>query len=207
MALRDRVLGTVVAGILALLAIFVWPTWEASRARVALADLVDAQRKYLRAVFAGYLDPSKYSASEIAETQRTSWGLRANAEASVDRMLGDPKTTYAISPQGALGVLAASRRIGLGILSLNAHYDHTEHAARPALQPFAEALDGALAYAGEALRNSKPVAEAPHLREAFRAAQTQIDPDHDPNAAMIFAVGDSLVDASNMLVELSSAGE
>ncbi|MGH7716963.1 MAG: FUSC family protein [Vulcanimicrobiaceae bacterium] len=207
MALRDRVLGTVVAGILALLAIFVWPTWEASRVRTALGDLVGAHRKYLRAVFAGYLDPSKYSAAEVAETQRTSWGLRANAEASVDRMLGDPKVTYAISPQCALGVLAASRRIGLGILSLNAHYDHTEHAARPAFKPFADALDGALAYAEEALRDAAPHSEAPHLREAFRATQTQIDPEQDPNAAMIFAVGDSLVDASNTLVELATAEE
>lgn len=207
MALRDRVLGTIVAGILTVIAIFVWPTWEASRVRAALADLIEAHRKYLRAVFAGYLDPAKYAASEIAETQRTSWGLRANAEASVDRMLGDPHVTHAIAPQCALGLLAASRRIGLGILSLNAHYDHTEHAARPALKPFADALDGALAYAAAELRGENPHGEAPHLREAFRATQTQIDPEHDPNAAMILAVGDSLVDAANTLVELAAAQE
>ncbi len=205
MALRDRVLGTVVAGILTLIAIFVWPTWEATRARSALADLIEAQRKYLRAVFAAYLDPAKYSAIEISETQRKSWSQRANAEASVDRMLGDPHPTHAIAPQAALGVLAASRRIGLGTLSLNAHYDHTEHNARPGLKPFSDALDSALEYAEGALRDATPHGEPPHLREAYRATQEQLSTDTDPNAAMILAVGDSLVDATNTLVELASA--
>jgi len=204
MALRDRVLGTVVAGALALVAIFVWPTWEATRARTALADLIAAQRKYLRTVLAAYLDPAKYSASEISETQRMSWSQRSNAEASVDRMLGDPHSTHAISPQAALGVLAASRRIGLGTLSLNAHYDHTEHASRPGLRPFADALDSALEYGETALRDAKPHGEPPHLREAYRATQEQLSTDTDPNAAMILAVGDSLVDATNTLVELAS---
>jgi uncharacterized membrane protein YccC len=204
MALRDRILGTAVAGILAAVAIFVWPTWEASRTRSALADLIEAQRKYLRAVLAGYIDPAKYSANEITEAQRNSGSLRANAEASVDRMLGDPHVTHAISPQCALGVLAASRRIGLGTLSLNAHYAHTQHPPRPALQPFADALDGALRYAVSALREDRPSGEAPHLREAYRSAQKQLDTATDPNAAMILAVGDSLVDATNTLVELAS---
>ncbi|HTX02494.1 MAG TPA: FUSC family protein [Candidatus Acidoferrales bacterium] len=204
MALRDRVLGTVVAGILALIAIFVWPTWEATRVRTALADLIEAQRKYLRTVLGAYIDPAKYSASEIAETQRMSWSQRANAEASVDRMLGDPHPTHAISPQSALGVLAASRRIGLGTLSLNAHYDHTEHAARPGLKPFADALDRGLEYAENALRDAAPHGEPPHLREAYRATQEQLSTDTDPNATMILAVGDSLVDATNTLVELCS---
>ncbi len=204
MALRDRILGTVVAGSLTLIAIFVWPTWEAARARTALADLIEAQRKYLRAVLTAYLDPAKYSANEISETQRTSWSQRANAEASVDRMLGDPDSTHAISPQAALGVLAASRRIGLGTLSLNGHYDHTEHTVRPGLKAFADALDSALAYGETALRDAKPPGEPPHLREAYRATQEQLSTDTDPNAAMILAVGDSLVDATNTLVELAS---
>jgi uncharacterized membrane protein YccC len=204
MALRDRVLGTLVAGLLALVAIFVWPTWEATRTRTALADLIDAQRRYLRAVLAAYLDPTKYSANEIAERQRTSWSQRANAEASVDRMLGDLHSTHAIAPQSALGVLAASRRIGLGTLSLNAHYDHTEHAARPGLKPFADALDDALAYGETALRDEKPPGDPPHLREAYRATQEQLSTETDPNAAMLLAVGDSLVDATNTLVELAS---
>ena len=207
MALRDRILGTVVAGVLALIAIFVWPTWEAARARSALADLIDAQRKYLRAVLDAYLDPAKYSAKEIAEAQRMSWSQRANAEASVDRMLGDPHSTHAISPQCALGVLAASRRIGLGTLSLNAHFDHTEHAARPGLKPFADALDRALEYAESGLRDGQAHGEPPHLREAYRATQEQISIDTDPNAAMLLAVGDSLVDAANTLVELISDDE
>jgi len=205
MALRDRVLGTVVAGILTLIAIFVWPTWEATRVRTALADLIEAQRRYLRLVLSAYRDPAQYSAKEIAEAQRTSWSQRANAEASVDRMLGDPHLTHAISRQCALGVLAASRRIGFGTLSLNAHYDHTEHAIRPGLQPFADALDGALAFAGAALRDAQARGQTPHLREAYRSTQEQLSSDADPNAAMILAVGDSLVDAVNTLVELSTA--
>lgn len=199
-ALRDRVLGTVVAGILTGVAVFVWPTWESGRVRTALANLLEAQRAYLASVLLAYLDPENFDARRITEAQRTAWSLRASAEASVDRMLGEPGRTHAIAPDLALGILAASRRIGLATLSLNAHYPHAEHIARPGLEPLENALDHALAFTISLMRGERKTERYPHLREAYRAARNQL---HDPNAEMILAVGDALVNATNTAAELA----
>jgi len=205
MALRDRILGTVVAGILTGIAIWVWPTWEAERTPAALADLIEAQLKYLRSVLRAYIDPSRYDAGAIADAQRSSWSLRANAEASVDRMVGEPSQTHAIAAQTALGVLAASRRVGLASLSLNAHFPHANRMARPGLKIFADALETALTCVIAALRGEpQPCEEPPHLREAYRNAQIELKASDDPNADMILAISDALVDAVNTLAELTS---
>lgn len=202
MALRDRVLGTVVAGILTGIAIWVWPTWEAERTRLALADLIEAQRKYLSGILAAYVDPSRYDAAAIADAQRTAWSLRANAEASVDRMLGEPSHTHAIPAQTALGVLAASRRIGLASLSLDAHFPHAQRLARPALGPFSAELDNALAYVAACLREECPADRQLHLRDAYRNAQSELKAAGDLSADMILAIADAQVDAVNTLMEL-----
>lgn len=203
MAVRDRVLATVVAGILAGVAVFIWPTWEGGRVRTALADLVEAQRAYLRNILVAYIDPKRYDAAAVASAQRNSWSLRANAEASVDRMLGEPSRQHAIPPECALGILAASRRVGLASLSLNAHYAQSQRIPRPQLGAFAEALDYALAEAARLLRAESKSEPSPHLRESFRIAQKELTASGDPNAEMILTAGDSLVDAVNTLVELA----
>ena len=201
-ALRDRVLGTVVAGLLTGIAVFVWPTWESGRVRGALADLLLAQRAYLRAVLRAYADPNRYDPAEIAEDQRVAWSLRANAEASVDRMLAEPSRTHALAPERALGILAASRRIGLGTLSLNGHYPHAAHVPRPELDGLTDALAAALSEAAAALRG-EAAQGYPHLRESFRAAQTALAGAGDPSAGMIVSVADALVDAVNTIGELA----
>src|SRR5579875_1839645 len=206
-ALRDRVLGTVVAGILTGIAVFVWPTWESARARTALADLLDAQRIYLGAVLRAYVNPAAYDAAAIARAQRTAWSLRTNAEASIDRMLGEPGRTHAIEPRRALGILAATRRVGLASLSLNGHYPHAAHIERPGLEPFAQALDAALTFAVRRLRADTESGGYPHLRESFRAAQKALEAAHDVNAEMLLSVGDTLVDAVNTAAELTGAGD
>ena len=203
MALRDRVLATVIAGILVGIAIYVWPTWEGTRARTALAELIEAQRTYLAAILAAYMDPKRYDAAAIAAAQRNSWSLRANAEASIDRMLGEPASRHAISPEAALGILAATRRLGLASLSLNTHFARSQRIERPGLLTFARALDEQLADAGRALRGEALGGEPGHLRESYREAQAQLTSAQDPNADMILAVGDALVDAVNTLSELA----
>ena len=202
LALRDRVLGTVVAGILAGIAVIVWPTWESTRVRGALAALLEAQGAYLKAVLDAYRDPKLFDAARIRDAQRTAWSLRADAEASVDRMLGDPGHTHAIAPDGALGILAASRRVGLGSLSLNVHYPDVKHIERPPLEPLEIALFEGLAYASSTLRDETPP-EYPHLREAYSVAENGLRTMNDSNADVILSVTDALVDATNTAAELA----
>jgi uncharacterized membrane protein YccC len=202
-AVRDRVLATVIAGVLVGIAVYVWPTWEGERVRAALADLIEAQRSYLRAILGAYIDPKRYDQAAIGAAQRNSWSLRANAEASVDRMLGEPARQHAISHECALGILAASRRVGLSSLSLNVHFARSVRMERPGLAEFARALDEQLGDAARTLRGDSAADEPGHLRETYRIAQEQLRSTQDPNAEMILATGDALVDAVNTLSELA----
>jgi uncharacterized membrane protein YccC len=201
-AVIDRVVATVLAGLLAGFAVLVWPTWEAGRVRTALADLLDANRRYARRVFDAYIDPDRHDARAIAGAQTTAWTLRSDAEASLDRMLGEPRRTHGISEEAALGILAASRRVGFAILSLNAHYAHAEHRKRPGLEPFANALDDGLRASIEGLRENRAPAAYAHLREAYRALEEALKASSDRDAAMLLSESDALVDAVNTIAEL-----
>ncbi len=78
-----RALGTSLGSALALLAYVVWPTWERGRVRQALADMLDAYRRYFLAV----VEDSRRVRVDIRRLGRSA---RTNAQASLDRLSGEP---------------------------------------------------------------------------------------------------------------------
>lgn len=201
-ALVDRVVATLAAGALAGIAVVIWPTWESGRARTALAALLDANRRYVRLVLDAFADPARYDPQAIAAAQAVAWSSRAAAEASVDRMLGEPSRTHGIEAERALGVLAASRRVGLASLSLNAHFVHANHVVRPALDQLKNGLDDGLRCAIEALRENAECAAYPHLREVYRTLKDALTANGDRDAEMILFEADALVDSVNTVAGL-----
>jgi uncharacterized membrane protein YccC len=201
-AVFDRVLATLVAAVLVGLAVLAWPTWEAGRARTALADLLDAQRRYARRVLEAYVDPRRYDAAAIANAQSKAWTQRTDAETSVDRMLGEPSRTRGIDGETALAILAASRRVGLAILSLSAHFPHAARVERSALSALVNALDDGFRCVVDAVREGTPCARYPHLRDVYRSGEKALPKDAD--SAMLLSVLDALVDSVNTLAELSA---
>ncbi|MBV8600238.1 MAG: FUSC family protein, partial [Candidatus Eremiobacteraeota bacterium] len=204
-AVLDRVVATLVAGGLSGLAVLIWPTWEAGRVRSALAEWLDASRRYLRLVLEGYAAPERYDAQAIAKAQTAAWAQRSDAEASLDRMLGEPVRTHGIAEECALGVVAAGRRIGLVVLALNAHATRATRRERPELAAFADRLDDALRASIEALREARPPAPYGHLREAYRTLANSLERT-DPDGPMLLAECDALVDATNTIAELLVRG-
>ncbi|MBB3227164.1 putative membrane protein YccC [Luteibacter sp. Sphag1AF] len=85
-AMYDRVLNTALGSGLALLAYVLWPTWERNRARVALAEMLDAYATYVRVLAAPDSRTHRHDARTAARTART------NALASVDRLRAEPGT-------------------------------------------------------------------------------------------------------------------
>jgi len=138
LATPERLIATVIGGILALLAYVVFPSWGRSLVPDRVADSFAAQRRYTRLVFAAYTDPAARDDRALHAAQLASWLARSNAEAAVDRLLNEPVRPRALTVRAALGTLAAGRRFGLASLGLHARIPETP--LEPA-EPFAELVD------------------------------------------------------------------
>ena len=172
-----RALNTTAGGIIALLAYWLWPTWERTQVPDALARMLDAYREYFHLVRESYTAPEKSFAHELDRARLAGRLARSNLEASVDRLLAEPGT----SPETvkALGaILASSHRLAHAMMALEASLA-TSHPVPPreAFRPFADHVELTLYYLAAALRGS-PVRreELPDLREDHHALVHSGDP-------------------------------
>ena len=78
-------------GVLAMIAYGVWPTWEKTQTGIALADMLEAYRRYFREVVAAFSQAGDSQA--LDRIRMESRRARSNAEASVDRLGGEPGVT------------------------------------------------------------------------------------------------------------------
>jgi uncharacterized membrane protein YccC len=199
-AVLERSVATLLGAGLAALAYVLWPTWESERARLALAEQLDAYRCYCAAILRAYIDPEELDRKRLRDLQRRAWQTRAKAEASVDMTIAEPARTRAIAPRTALGVLAAQQRLGLALLVLNAYVESAARRPRPELEPLASDIDAAWVRCVAALRG-EPVGTAPALRDRYRETEARFGED-DADAAVILAECDLLVDGLNTIAEL-----
>jgi uncharacterized membrane protein YccC len=172
-----RALNTTAGGVIALLAYWLWPTWERTQAPDALARMLDAYREYFRLVRESYTAPGKSFAHELDRARLAGRRARSNLEASVDRLLAEPGT----SPETvkALGaILASSHRLAHAMMALEAGLA-TSHPVPPreAFRPFADHVELTLYYLAAALRGSPLRREdLPDLREDHHALVQSGDP-------------------------------
>jgi uncharacterized membrane protein YccC len=173
--MNARALGTSLGSALALAAYALWPTWERGRVRAALADLLDAYRQYFLAV-AG--DDSRVRADVRALSRRA----RTNAQASLDRLRGEPRRRHLVAT--AEGIFANANRFLRAAMALEAMRQSAAPLSdRHAVETFAASVDAATGELAHSLRESRmPVVgtslrEAQsRLRDALRAASTDNDP-------------------------------
>jgi uncharacterized membrane protein YccC len=159
-----RAINTAIGGVLAMIVYAVWPTWESTQVGPALADMIDAYRDYFRAVVgalasgdAGTIDPVRLRGRRA----------RTNAEASVDRLAGEPRVAPE-TVQRLQAILVSSHSFVHAVMALEAAIYRTKPVpARPATLAFAEAAARILTAAGESLRSRTPLPRnLPDLREA-----------------------------------------
>jgi len=172
-----RGLNTMAGGAIALIAYWIWPTWERTRAPEAMAQMLDAYREYFRAVRESYLAPGKPVAHELDRTRVAGRRARSNIEASVDRLSVEPGVS-AGSVQTLRAMLASSHRLAHAFMALESGLA-TSHpvAPREAFRPFADHVELTLYYLAAALRGS-PLTRAglPDLREDHHALVHAGDP-------------------------------
>lgn len=84
-AVGARLQATVAGSALALIAYALWPTRERRQIRTSLAHLLSAYRDYLRRLLLGQMD-------NLGDTRAATRVARTNAQASIERLRGEPRS-------------------------------------------------------------------------------------------------------------------
>jgi uncharacterized membrane protein YccC len=163
-----RGVNTVVGGALALLAYWLWPTWERTRVSERIAALLDAYRGYTHAL-ALWNPADKSWTQELERARRSARTARANVEASIDRLGSEPGTTRERLARLS-AVLASSHRFVHAIMALDAIFSQQPAlASSPPLQNFLSKVETTLALLASTLRGVRVASkDFPDLREEYR---------------------------------------
>jgi uncharacterized membrane protein YccC len=194
----ERAIATAVGGVIALVAVLLWPSWERSQVTDRLADMVAAYRDYLRMM----VDPAMSESRRAAQRAHTRLA-RSNAEASVDRARSEP-----VDPRGTVelgdSILANGHRLAhalLAIDSIRKAYDTYQQV--PEFGALSDASLETLLALERAVRKDVPFSKHTHLRrlQADLAAALANRPEGQlpGHAAVLVEATDRLVDSLDSL--------
>jgi len=162
-----RGVNTVAGGSLALLAYWLWPTWERTRVSERIAEMLDAYWKYNHAL--SRCNPADAaSMRELEGARRGARRARANLEASIDRLSSEPGTTREQLARLS-AVLASSHRFIHALMALDAIFSQQpELVNSPPLKNFLSSLEKTLTSLASTLRGARASRDIPNLREEHR---------------------------------------
>ncbi len=189
--LLARGVGTAIGSALALAAYLVWPSWERLRVRSALADMLDSYRAYFSALL-------RNERTRTSATRTAARAARTNAQASLDRLRGEPRRDRALITF-AEGVFAnANRFIRAGMALEAAMLDAQSPPDRDALLAFVDRMDAEMASLARSLRDDAP-AQCRSLREEERTLAAELAASGDSIAAAVADALDRMTDSLDTL--------
>ncbi|MFJ5782583.1 FUSC family protein [Streptomyces hydrogenans] len=192
---RDRVLLTLLGGLLAMLSYAVYPAWETPRLRGRLADWLAASGRYAAAVAAQYAAPEGPGSPDVREALLSARAARVAWHDALGRAGHEPVRHRGLSHAAAEGAGHALAEFGRAAMLLEAHLPERGAPPLPAAAGLAEALREATERGAKAVRErGEPVWD--DLRETVAAWDTEVT---DP---LLRKAGRLLVDA---LDDLSAA--
>ena len=114
-AAGQRLLASVIGATLTLAIYALWPTWERSTLPDTLADLIEGDRGFLRALLACWEDPASQDRDALRRARARARVARTNTEAAVQRALDEPAGKRPGLEAGeATSLLASLRRLADG---------------------------------------------------------------------------------------------
>jgi uncharacterized membrane protein YccC len=164
-----RAVNTLAGGTVALLAYWLWPTWERTQIRETMAQMLEAFREYFAVIRDAYMNPDRDFAAELDRTRVAGRLARSNLEASVDRLISEPGT-----PKESVGLLnamlASWHRFTHGLMALEAGLSSSRAVpARKSFGQFGDDVELTLKSLAAALRGSpESLDQLPNLREDHR---------------------------------------
>jgi uncharacterized membrane protein YccC len=159
-----RAVNTSIGGLMAMIVYAAWPTWEKTQVGKALAEMIDAYREYFDAVMTALSGGDRSALDPVRLKSRRT---RTNAEASVDRLAGEPGVEPDLLHR-LHAILVSSHSFVHAAMALEAALYRTETVpTRPATVEFAKEVDLTLRAAADSLRSHAPLPrELPDLRTA-----------------------------------------
>ncbi|MFB7590318.1 FUSC family protein [Streptomyces sp. NPDC056169] len=137
---RERVLLTLLGGLLAMLSYAVYPAWETPRLRGRLADWLVADGRYAAAVAARYAEPAGRSCPDVREALLATRAARVAWQEAVDRATHEPVRHRGLSHATAEEAGHALAEFGRAAMLLEAHLPDRGADPLPAAAALAEAL-------------------------------------------------------------------
>lgn len=197
---RDRLVATVLGAMLALGVYALWPTWGRRPVADAIADLADATHRYVGIVLRAVVDPAA-DASAAPAASRAVRLARTNAEAAIDRSLGDPASRR-VDQTLTLEMLAAFRRLSIAAHTLRLSPIRTLDGVPPALKELIAAIDGELEAIAARLRFGRVTVVRQPLRALHREVAAALPGGADALGTLVVAETDEIVDATNSLADI-----
>jgi uncharacterized membrane protein YccC len=192
-AAMARITYTIEGGALAILIYAIWPTWAGRTARTSIAEMLDAQRRYVEALLSAYVDPKTLDLARLAGLRSTARLIRSNTEALVERMNVKPAARATIDRRTAVALLAALRRHALASLAIHASLQNGQAHAAAGAKQFLDDVRLAFERIEASVRSGRQPEALPPLRQDHAALAA------DP------AIGvetDMMVDSVNTMGEL-----
>ncbi|MFG2760869.1 FUSC family protein [Streptomyces wuyuanensis] len=148
----DRVLLTLLGGILAMLAYLVYPAWETPRLLDRLADRLAANGRYAAAVVRSYAKPSAQGFADVRKALLDSREADADWDEAFDRAKQEPVRHRGLNRREAEDAAEAIRALGRAAMLLETHLPTRDGPPVPGAALFAEAVEADTAQAARDVR-------------------------------------------------------
>ncbi|MBL1092946.1 MULTISPECIES: FUSC family protein [Streptomyces] len=154
---QERVVLTLVGGLLAMLSYALFPAWETPRLRDRLADWLDANGRYALAVWEACARPAARRPRQVREALLDARAARAAWEKSEDRAEKEPVRHRGLSPGSAKAAGTALATMGRVTMILEAHLPAKDSEPSAGAAAFAAELRPGLERATKAVRERGPL--------------------------------------------------
>ncbi|WJV47088.1 FUSC family protein [Streptomyces flavofungini] len=172
----ERVVLTLIGGLLAMAAYALYPAWETPRLRTRLADRLAATGRYAAAVVAHYADPAGKNCPDVRTALLAARAARISWQEALARAEHEPVRHRGLSRAAAADAAQALSQLGRVAMLLEAHLPDRGTPPVPAAAALADALRTATERGAQAVRERRVPAWGP-VRDVLDAWEPGDGPD------------------------------
>ncbi|WP_237773368.1 FUSC family protein, partial [Streptomyces luteocolor] len=172
----ERVVLTLLGGVLAMIAYALYPAWETPRLRTRLADWLAADGRYAAAVVDHYAHPAGKACPDVREALLAARDARVAWQEALGRAKHEPVRHRGLSRAAAADAEEALAQLGRVAMLMEAHLPDRDATPVPAAARLAEALRTSTEQGAKAVRERR-VPRWDAVREALDAWDGEGVPD------------------------------
>ncbi|MGC0342558.1 FUSC family protein [Streptomyces sp. SLBN-8D4] len=151
----ERVVLTLLGGVLAMLAYVVFPAWETPRLPGRLADWLDANGRYAAAVLRSYAEPTPEQRADVRRALLASREARAAWKEAYDQARQEPVRPRGLTSREAEEAEEALKGFDRAAMVMESHVPRVDSRFAPEAERLAEALEADTARAAVDVREHR----------------------------------------------------